>query len=153
MLRDELLGAKARAGDPPPGDLVFPTAFGSARTRTNVRTRVLAPAIERANARLVEAGLSPLPTGITNHTLRRTYCALAFEAGASPAYAMAQMGHTSPALALSVYAKVMQRKRDTGVRMDALLRGADWAQMGTNDELSPNDAAPEAAVSDAEVAA
>jgi hypothetical protein len=55
---------------------------------------------------------------------------------------MAQMGHTSSALALEVYTKTMQRKRDTGERLDALLRGADWAQMGTNevnvaDALSP----------------
>jgi hypothetical protein len=46
---------------------------------------------------------------------------------------MAQMGHTSAALALEVYSRVMDRKRDTGARMDALLRGADWAPMGTND--------------------
>jgi hypothetical protein len=26
----------------------------------------------------------------------------------------------------------MERQRDTGARMDALIRGADWAQMGTN---------------------
>ena len=26
----------------------------------------------------------------------------------------------------------MARNRDTGERMDALLRGADWAQMGTS---------------------
>ena len=26
---------------------------------------------------------------------------------------------------------MMQRDRDTGARMDALVRGADWAQMGT----------------------
>ena len=45
---------------------------------------------------------------------------------------MAQMGHTSSALALEVYAKKMERQRDTGERMDALIRAADWAQMGTN---------------------
>jgi hypothetical protein len=45
---------------------------------------------------------------------------------------MAQMGHTSSALALEVYARKMQRERDTGARMDALIRGADWAQAGTN---------------------
>jgi hypothetical protein len=44
---------------------------------------------------------------------------------------MDQLGHTSAALALEVYAKKMERSRDTGRRMDALL---DWAQMGTNDE-------------------
>lgn len=54
-----------------------------------------------------------------------------YEAGASPSYVMAQMGHSSSALALEVYAR-MQRDRDTGARMDALVRGADWAQMGTN---------------------
>jgi hypothetical protein len=45
---------------------------------------------------------------------------------------MAQMGHTDPSLALEVYSKVMERKRDTGERMDALVRGADCAQTGTN---------------------
>jgi hypothetical protein len=44
---------------------------------------------------------------------------------------MAQMGHTSSALALEVYARKMARSRDTGARMDALLKGAEWAQMGT----------------------
>jgi hypothetical protein len=35
-------------------------------------------------------------------------------------------------VSLEVYTKVMERTRDTGIRMDALIRGADWAQMGTN---------------------
>ena len=48
---------------------------------------------------------------------------------------MAQMGHTSSALALEVYARKMDRQRETGARMDALIRGADWAQMGTNGEV------------------
>jgi integrase len=73
---------------------------------------------------------------VTNHSLRRTFASLLYEAGASPAYVMSQMGHTSSALALEVYAKKMERSRDTGARMDALLRGADWAPMGTNDERS-----------------
>lgn len=50
-------------------------------------------------------------------------------------------GHESAALALEVYSKVMERKRDTGERMDALVRGADWVQTGTNgartQELAP----------------
>jgi hypothetical protein len=36
------------------------------------------------------------------------------------------MGHAIAALALEIYSKVMERKRDTDERMDALLRGADW---------------------------
>jgi integrase len=132
MLRDELLSLKASRDSADPGELVFPTKAGTARDRNNVRSRVLAPAVARANARLAEVGRPPLQPGITNHTLRRTFCALLFEAGASPAYAMQQMGHANAALALEVYSKVMERKRDTGARMDALLRGADWAPMGTN---------------------
>ena len=46
---------------------------------------------------------------------------------------MAQMGHTSTALALEVYVRMMRRERDTGARMDALVRGADRAQMGTSE--------------------
>jgi hypothetical protein len=45
---------------------------------------------------------------------------------------MAQMGHESAERALEIYAKVMDRKRDTGERVDALIRGADWAVMGSN---------------------
>ena len=36
------------------------------------------------------------------------------------------MGHTGASLALEIYSKVMERKRDTGARMDELARGADW---------------------------
>jgi len=68
--------------------------------------------------------------------MRRTFCALRYEAGASPPYVMSQMGHESADLALERYAKVMDRKRETGARMDELVRGADWAQMGTNGENS-----------------
>jgi integrase len=57
--------------------------------------------------------------------MRRTFASLLYESGASPAYVMAQMGHESAALALEVYSKVMERKRDTAQRMDALVRGAD----------------------------
>jgi hypothetical protein len=46
---------------------------------------------------------------------------------------MGQMGHTSSALALEVYSRMMSRDRDTGARVDALIRGAEWAQTGTND--------------------
>ena len=62
---------------------------------------------------------------------------------------MAQMGHTSSALALEVYAHKMERQRETGARMDALIRGAEWAQMGTNgaeyEEALPVEVTEEAA--------
>jgi integrase len=130
-LRDELATHKAGARFDAPEDLVFPTSTGRPQSRSNVRARVLGKAIERANEARAQEGLPPIE-GVTNHSLRRTFASLLCEAGASPAYVMAAMGHTSSALALEVYAKKMSRERDTGERMDALVRGADWAQVGTS---------------------
>jgi integrase len=98
-----------------------------------VRQRVLHKAIAAANKKLDSVDLPRIQEGVTNHTCRRTFASLLYEAGASPAYVMAQMGHASSRLALEVYAKKMERQRDTGNRMDALIQGADWAQTGTND--------------------
>jgi integrase len=53
---------------------------------------VLAKVIEKANKKLVEDGKPPVQEGVTNHTLRRTFASLLYEAGASPAYVMAQIG-------------------------------------------------------------
>lgn len=135
----ELKLHKAKAKDVGPDDLVFTTRTGSARDRGNVRQRVLAGAVGRANKARANAGLPPL-VGVTNHTLRRTFCSLLYETGASPAYVMNQMGHKSAALALEVYSRVVERKRDTGQKLDELVRGADWAQAGTNPADSPSDA-------------
>jgi integrase len=131
MLLDELKLHRADATHGEPSDLVFGTSRGTVRNRSNITRQILRPAIDRANVELVKAGRSPIE-GVTNHSLRRTFCALLYEAGATPAYVMAQMGHTDASLALEIYTKVMERKRDTGERMDAPVKGADWAQMGTN---------------------
>jgi len=121
--------ADTKADDP--DALVFGTRCGTRRNRSNITRQILAPATERANGELVMSGRNPI-AHVTNHSLRRTFCALLYEAGASPSYVMAQMGHSDASLALEIYSKVMERKRDTGARMDALVRGADWAPMGTN---------------------
>jgi integrase len=125
MLLDELKVHKADSRYPRPSDLVFATGRGTRRNRSNITRQILQPAIDRANAALTAEG-RPTVEGVTNHSLRRTFCALLYEAGASPAYVMQQMGHTDASLALEVYSKVMERKRDTGLRMDALLQGAAW---------------------------
>lgn len=72
--------------------------------------------------------------GITNHSLRRSYASLLYEAGANPAYVMSQMGHTNSGLALEIYAKKMEVQRDTGQRMDALVR-PDWNGTGETIEF------------------
>jgi integrase len=104
MLLDELKSHKANTRHPEPGSLVFCTAKGTPLNRNNIRIRVLGKAIQRANLALADAGVAPIADGVTNHSLRRTFASLLYEAGASPAYVMSQMGHTSSALALEVYA-------------------------------------------------
>ena len=131
-LRDELLAHKANAGDVDAVGFVFATRNGTARQRSNLSRQILRPAIVAANEARVKAGLAPIKSDVTNHSLRRTFASLLYEAGASPAYVMSQMGHESSALALEVYAKVMERKRDVGARMDEAssgpLIGHEWAQ-------------------------
>jgi len=132
-LRDALVNVWEGVHQFAPGarrDLVFPTRAGTKRDRHNVRARVLAGTIERANAKLTQAGHAPM-VGVTNHSLRRTFARLLYEAGASPAFVMGQMGHRSASMALEVYSRMMSRDRDTGARVDALVRGVDWAPMGT----------------------
>jgi hypothetical protein len=131
-LLDELKAHRASADYADPSDYVFATRNGTKRERSNITRQILRPAIEAANEARAKAGLPPIASGVTNHSLRRTFASLLYEAGASPAYVMAQMGHTSPALALAIYAQRLERTRDTGERMDALVRGADWAQTGTS---------------------
>ena len=113
MLLDELKLHRANSRFDAAHDLVFAIGRGSERNRSNITRQILQPAIERANVELAKAGRAAID-GVTNHSLRRTFCALLYEAGATPAYVMAQMGHTDASLALEIYSKVMERKRDTG---------------------------------------
>jgi len=136
MLLDELKLHRADSERTAPDDLVFGTSRGTPRNRSNITRQILQPAIDRANVELAKAGRTPIEH-VTNHSLRRTFCALLYEAGATPAYVMAQMGHTDASLALEVYSKVMERKRDTGARMDALVRGADWDVKRLEPSLAP----------------
>jgi integrase len=136
MLREELALHRASSRSVADDDLVFATRTGRPFTRDNIRCKMVHKAVERANETLAAAGRPKITEGITNHSLRRTFASLLYEAGASPAYVMAQMGHKSAGLALEVYAKKMARSRDTGARMDALIRGADWAHLGASDDVT-----------------
>jgi integrase len=121
-------------------DLVFPTSGGKPRDRSNILRDIVRPAVTAANVRLATEGLPLIDVGVTNHTMRRTFCSLLFEAGASPREVMSQMGHTRADLALEIYAKKMNRDSTTGARMDALLSGVS-ARIGTStddlENLSP----------------
>jgi integrase len=113
-----------------PDDFVFPTQRGTRRDRNTVRTRILYPAIERANAALIKTGRTPIPAGMTFHSLRRTYATLMAQAGVDQRYTMRQIGHRSAALTLEVYTDVSDRKHDGNARLGELLLGPDLAPTG-----------------------
>jgi integrase len=131
-LRDELLAHAATRADRASAVLVFGTSTGGKQSPTNVRRRVLAKAVELANSRLAELETEPLPDGLTPHSLRRTFASVLYALGEAPTYVMAQMGHTSPNLALAIYARVMDRRDGEPERLRALVNGSDWAPTGTS---------------------
>lgn len=69
-------------------------------------------------------------SGVTCHSLRRTFASLAYAGGATPAEVMDAMGHTDPSLALAIYAKVVTRKGGIGGRIDAAMRDPELAAAG-----------------------
>ena len=79
---------------------------------SNVRNRVLTKTVKRANERLAEAHETPLPEGLTPHSLRRTFASLLYAIGEPAPVVMQEMGHTHPALALRIYAAAMRRDED-----------------------------------------
>jgi len=121
-LHDELAGYRQRL-DPSASALAFATSTGRPHGASNIRRRVLAPAIQLANAELARRDLEPLPLGLTPHSLRRTFASLLFAIGETPPYVMAQMGHTSANLTLSIYAKQMLRRDGEPERLRALVEG------------------------------
>jgi integrase len=115
-----------------PDDLVFATTTGREKNRSSITRQVLKPALERANKDRVAAGRPPIARA-SCHDLRRTFCALAFAAGASPAAVMNALGHTSASLSLEVYGKVVAgATTGLGEGMARLVRGPNWAVMGSN---------------------
>jgi integrase len=110
-----------------PDDLVFGTATGREKARSSISRQVLKPAVERANAARAKAGRPPIARA-SCHDLRRTFAALCFAAGASPAAVMQALGHTSAALSLEVYSRVVAGStKGLGESMARLIRGPEWA--------------------------
>jgi integrase len=122
VLRAELSAYKARHADKR-DSLLFVTRTGQALDPTNVRQRILAPAVKDAERKLRKEDLPPLPDGLTPHSLRRTFASLLFALGEPPPYVMSQMGHSSPSLTLSIYAKEMHRRDGEHAKLRALIEG------------------------------
>lgn len=136
LLRDELaeLAAVRRGSDP--DALVFATATGKGYSRSNIRQRVLAPAVERANANLARRGIEPLPEGLTHHALRRTFASVLYALGRDPGTVMDEMGHADEGLALRIYRQAMRRGEDEKERLRALVNGSYRAPTGTDDDAT-----------------
>jgi integrase len=83
--------------------LAFGTNSGEQHSQTNVRQRILAPAVVNANAILAAAGRPPLPEGLTPHGLRRTFASLLWAIGKPQPYTMRALGHASANLTVEVY--------------------------------------------------
>ena len=60
---------------------MFATQNRTARQRSDLSRQILGPAIVAANAARVKAGVSPIKSDVTNHSLRRTVASLLYEAG------------------------------------------------------------------------
>jgi len=136
-----------------PDEFVFATTTGREKARSSISRQVLKPALERANKARAKAGRPPIARA-SCHDLRRTFCALAFAAGASPAAVMGALGHTSASLSLEVYGRVVAgATAGLGESMARLVRGPDWARMGTNGDEAVGGVAETADALEEEVAA
>jgi integrase len=127
IVRDVLLESKPTDSDP--NAYVFATASGGRQNPSNIRNRVIAPAEARASQTLSARGYAALPH-LTPHSCRRTFASILYALGEQPPVVMAEMGHTSPSLALAVYAQAMRREPQEVKRLQALVDGGQMADSG-----------------------
>ncbi|MFA9272582.1 MAG: tyrosine-type recombinase/integrase, partial [Baekduiaceae bacterium] len=139
-LRDELVATRAAARRTAATAYVFGTRTGGRSSEANVRDRVLGASVKRANERLAEADLPPLPERITPHSLRRTFASVLYALGEDPGVVMDEMGHTDPAFALRVYRQSMRRDEGEKAALRALVEGAELAGIGSRAPERTSDA-------------
>jgi integrase len=89
-----------------PSQPAFPTRNGTRQQPDNVRARILAPLLDRANELLAADGRPPI-AHMTPHTLRRTFASILAVCDVPPRRAMYLLGHTDPKLTLAVYQQVL----------------------------------------------
>lgn len=131
-----LLEHKERSSFAADGDLVFCTGTGRHLNPSNVRQRILAPAIEHANAKLVLDD-RPLIPPVTPHGLRYTFCSLLVAQGEDIATVAAQMRHADPTTTLRVYTQVLEHTRRGAAER---LEQAIWGKGVANRIAKPADA-------------
>ncbi len=134
-LRDDLISLKLRRPNEP-GDLVFATATGKPDNPSNIRNRVLADAIEKANEKLAKDGEEPISESLTPHGLRHTYASILVAMKEDPRYVMGQIGHAHAGFTLGHYSKEMGRRDGEPERLRALVTG-EPIEASTTDENAP----------------
>jgi integrase len=87
----------------------FPSRTGNRRSKDNVRLRIVAPVVRRANEIRTGRGQPPIHLHVTPHTFRRTYITYMLAAGHDIPYVQAQVGHADPTVTLAVYAQLIRR--------------------------------------------
>ena len=132
VLRDVLAALKPL--DANPDAYVFGTATGARQCATNVRNRILAKAVERANDRLLAAGEAELPK-LTPHALRRTFASVLYAIGDDPGIVMDELGHEHADLALTVYRQSMRRDDGEKDRLRALVNGESFGSFGSGTDI------------------
>jgi integrase len=116
------------------GGYVFPTSKDGPTKADNFRNRVLAVAVKRANERLADDNLPPLPAKLTPHSMRRTSASVLYALGEDPGVVMDEMGHTDPGLALRVYRRSMRRDESEKAALRRLVEGSVLAASGSTSE-------------------
>jgi integrase len=139
LLREILIEHKAANGIGP-DDPILTTRHGNARDRHNLRQRVVAPVVARAEELLAKRGSQPLPQGISPHKLRHTFASLLLATEKDPTYVMHQLGHTDPVFTLRVYTHLMSRSPEERAALKALVEGHAWA---LDEEPAQKSAAPQ----------
>ncbi len=112
--------------------LVFPTANGKRHSPSNIRRRVLAPAVRFANERLEQRGEVPLLEHLTPHKLRHTFASLLVDLGVDPGSVTDQLGHTDSAFMLRVYRHGMRRDEAARDALRQLVGLTDRAATGSS---------------------
>ena len=146
VLMELLMEYRARARFTEPDDYVFATATGHRDGESNVRRRILAPAVKRANEALADQE-GELIEHVTPHSLRRTFISLLLASGAEVPYVMAQAGHDDPKVTLAIYARVIASGTDHGAALDKLIghsmgAGGDFGTVPASGLTPPNDETP-----------
>jgi integrase len=111
---------------------LFHSAKGRPLNPSNIRNRLLAGVVERANERRAAKGKLLLPDVVTPHMLRRAFVSMCFWVGRDLKWTMGQVGHRDPRMTASVYAWGAQRKQLDYELVWKLMRFADeparWAE-------------------------